>query len=191
MQPVFTDIQKNYVVYLFQFNAGLPSKSYEKSLFFRNFLNQEFKHMLPEKNIRITYNTFNKPIVQSKIYQSISISHTLDYLAVQLHHSLYAGIDIESNRNALLKVQHKFLQDDEMLWAKNNLSALCLLWTAKEALFKVYGLPAISFKKDILIKDIYWPYSIGKIKSNDTDNYFTLYSQKYNDLTITYVVKKN
>lgn len=182
----------NYAVYVWKFfNQEFKTKRQQSSLNYRDFLQKELKTITQDINAELYFNDNGKPFIQSAHFQSISISHTLNYLAIQLHKENIAGIDIETQRPALIKVQKKFLNDDEIHWAHNDLFNLCVLWTAKEALFKVFGTENISLKSHISVNAQNYPYLIGNIRINGKLHSFTLHSQQCEHLTLTYVVKKN
>ena len=70
-------------------------------------------------------------------------------MAVLLAPSAYRlGVDVERKRPQLLRVQTKYLHDDELPMLlpciPDELTALTLLWSAKEALFKLLQPPSQS-----------------------------------------------
>lgn len=78
----------------------------------------------------------------------LSISHTRGYAAVALHSAMPVGLDIERRTGKVCRVQHKFLSHEEKTFlpsGKNNVEALLILWTAKEAMFKLVDRPGIDF----------------------------------------------
>jgi phosphopantetheinyl transferase len=93
----------------------------------------------------------------------VSISHTSRYAAVIMHKHREVGIDIEFIKEKLLKVAHKFLNEQEQKDAGEDLQKLCVYWSAKEVLFKKYGRKQVSLKEEISIE----PFDIrasGKIR---------------------------
>ena len=89
-------------------------------------------------------------------------------MAVLLAPSTYRlGVDVERRRPQLLRVQTKYLHDDElpMLFPSvpGELTALTLLWSAKEALFKLLQPPSQSLL-DFHLKDFsLLPSALGRI----------------------------
>lgn len=80
---------------------------------------------------------------------SISISHAVGVVAVLLASNIYRlGVDVEQRRPQLLRVQAKYLHGDELPMLlpciPDELTALTLLWSAKEALFKLLQPPSQS-----------------------------------------------
>ena len=82
---------------------------------------------------------------------SISLSHSFPFAAAIIHTQQEVGIDIEKPREQLLRIQHKFLSPEERSDAKNDLQKLCVYWTAKEALYKLYGRRQLILQEQILI----------------------------------------
>ncbi len=165
----------------------------EKSNYYKNFLRTELQHITHNPSCKLYYNDNNKPFINDPIYQSISISHTQHYLAIQLHRLPIAGIDIESERPALLKIQHKFLTNEEIPLAQHTLSGLCILWTAKEALFKIHGIANISLKKNIRILEVNHNTIHAVLIHNRIKEHYLLQRHSFNEylMHLTYVVKKN
>ena len=89
------------------------------------------------------------PFLPQHPEKSISISHAAGVVAVLLAPSTYRlGVDVERRRPQLLRVQAKYLHGDELPMLlpciSDELTALTLLWSAKEALFKLLQPPSQS-----------------------------------------------
>lgn len=72
---------------------------------------------------------------------ALSLSHCLPIAGALVHASL-GGMDIQSPDPKLAVIRQKFTHDDEWAWMEgreDELDCITLLWSAKEALFKVYG----------------------------------------------------
>ena len=82
----------------------------------------------------------------------ISITHTFDYVAVALNHISAVGIDMEKSDAKLQRTSTKYLSKPEFDHAANETAVLCMYWTAKEAVYKLYGKKKISFRDAILIE---------------------------------------
>lgn len=106
----------------------------------------------------------------------ISISHTSHYAAVIMHRYMEVGIDIEFVKEKLLKVAHKFLNEQEWQDAANDLQKLCVYWSAKEVLYKKYGRKQLSLKEEIHIE----PFRLkaaGLIQGTVIKNGFSMQNQ--------------
>lgn len=80
---------------------------------------------------------------------SISVSHTRGMVSILLAPSPWAvGVDVERLRPQLFRVQGKYLHEGECAllstYVSKELTALTLLWSAKEALFKMLQPPSQS-----------------------------------------------
>ena len=108
------------------------------------------------------------PFLPQHPEKSISISHAAGVVAVLLAPSTYRlGVDVERRRPQLLRVQTKYLHDDELPMLlpciPDELTALTLLWSAKEALFKLLQPPSQSLL-DFHLKDFsLLPSASGRI----------------------------
>jgi 4'-phosphopantetheinyl transferase len=94
-----------------------------------------------------------KPVLRnSKLH--LSISHTPAFAAVMMHPSAPVGIDIEACTPKVVRIAHKFLREDEVQAIKpeEQIDKLILYWSAKEALYKLYGKGGIEFKTQLLVE---------------------------------------
>ena len=108
-----------------------------------------------------------KPFLENEAYH-FSISHCSDYAAAIVSKTNRVGVDIEVPSQKVEKIRHKFLSEEEDNWhlAIGNqhppghnepegavslsiyqpINLLTLLWSAKEAMFKWWGLGDIDFR---------------------------------------------
>lgn len=98
-----------------------------------------------------------------------SISHTANYAAAIVSTEQKVGIDAEIPAPRIFKVQHKFMHPEELVLIvpfENILplqTLLTLCWSAKEALFKWYGLGQVDFKQHLRLVQIEGDAEQGKI----------------------------
>lgn len=188
---IYSNLNEEYKVIVWEFDNSINDlTNSKKSEIFKDFIRKnikEYTNSLPE----LFYDNNGKPYIKDKNYRSISISHTQNYLALQIHKKNKAGIDIEFPREKLLNVQEKFLSEEEMKMFANHLDLLHICWTAKEALFKIYGVSSVSLKHDIQILHIRDSlYITAQLIINDTIEQYQLFTHELckNSLRITYVV---
>lgn len=81
----------------------------------------------------------------------ISITHTFDYVAAVMEDIRPVGIDMEKIDPKLSRTAKKFLNEQELHEACDDLRMLAMYWCAKEAIYKLYGKNKVSFKDDIQI----------------------------------------
>ncbi|HMR92946.1 MAG TPA: 4'-phosphopantetheinyl transferase superfamily protein, partial [Chitinophagaceae bacterium] len=98
-----------------------------------------------------------KPYLADEAYH-FSISHCGDYAAAIVSTQCRVGIDIEIPVPKINAVRNKFLSPRELaLWDTNpaspaHLEDLTLAWSAKEAVFKWYGLGQVDFSEHIRLQ---------------------------------------
>ena len=104
-----------------------------------------------------------KPFLPNEEYH-FSISHCGDYAAVIVSKDHRVGIDIERVTAKVERIQHKFLNEEELemvagwrlpvdsMLTHQHLNFLTLLWCCKEAVFKWIGSGGVDFKNDIHLK---------------------------------------
>lgn len=109
---------------------------------------------LINKNSKIFYNENGKPFLENES-SHISVSHTQNYVAVITSDTSEVGIDIEHLSDRIYKIKHRFMNDDEALKlpTSNELLYLYLLWSAKEAVYKIYNDTHLYFK-DIQVLNV-------------------------------------
>ena len=78
----------------------------------------------------------------------ISISHSLESVAIALNVSHRIGIDTETWRPQLERVKHKFLSVQEQKIYQGN-TGLLLAWCMKEAAYKAAGVRGLDFAEGI------------------------------------------
>lgn len=105
----------------------------------------------------------------------ISITHTFEFVAVALNPFAAVGIDMEKCDEKLQRTSSKYLSGPEFIHASNNISLLCMYWSAKEALYKLYGKKKISFKNSIRINP--FSYSAEILDGYLTDDTLVLNSR--------------
>lgn len=98
----------------------------------------------------IIYNDKGKPFIKGS-HKHISITHSHDKLAVIINERQATGIDIELIRDKVLKIKHKFLSEEELKDASDNVTKLILYWAVKESLYKVYGEKEVDFIKHLKV----------------------------------------
>lgn len=104
------------------------------------------------ENETLKYKPSGKPYVSESRF--ISISHSGD-VVVMMRSESECGVDIERIHPRVEKVKHKFLSDEELERVKDeDFRTLVLYWTAKEAMFKVYGSEDVFMRSNIFVSDV-------------------------------------
>lgn len=100
----------------------------------------------------LQYASTGKPYVKEGTY--VSISHSGDTV-VMMRSGTECGVDIECIHPRVEKVKHKFLDDEELLRVQGaNIETMTQYWTAKEAMFKVYGSQEVFMRNNIFVRDV-------------------------------------
>ena len=128
----------------------------------------------------IKKNKAGKPfLIKNK--SNISISHSYPYAVGLIDIENLCGVDIEKIREKVLKINKKFLNEDERKLAGNSKEINTIFWCCKEALFKASSNQNISYSDDINLKKIKEKIA-GKIKEEK----FNLSTQKIEDFIIAF-----
>jgi 4'-phosphopantetheinyl transferase len=129
--------------------------SMKSELHQRGFLS--IRHLLKEVGLvdaDLVYDEFGKPHLKNGKFISITHSFTFSGIIVS---DVPVGIDIEKQRDKILKIAHKFTPFQEYKTIANHdalISKLTIVWGAKESLYKIYGKKKLRFLEHIYIEDI-------------------------------------
>tara|TARA_R110002049_G_scaffold68109_11_gene176680 strand:- start:13306 stop:13932 length:627 start_codon:yes stop_codon:yes gene_type:complete len=129
--------------------------SMKSELHQRGFLS--VRHLLKEAGYSdedLVYDEFGKPHLKDGKY--ISITHSFTFSGLIISDDLHVGIDIEMQRDKILKIAHKFTPFEEYKTIANHdalISKLTIVWGAKESLYKIYGKKKLRFLHHIYIED--------------------------------------
>lgn len=103
---------------------------------------------------RISYDADGRPSLADHSYH-ISISHTKGYVALAWNPVTAVGIDIERRTDRVMRVRHKYVNAAEHLALQTSAcrspDGELLLWTAKEALYKVVGIRTLDFQEALTV----------------------------------------
>ncbi len=104
--------------------------------------------MNPKDMSSICYDEFGKPYLNNSV-RHISVSHSGKFSALIASNKHFVGIDIEEMQPKIVNLVEKFMNNNELdqISSMHEVESLYLVWTSKEAIYKLYG------KKDILFKD--------------------------------------
>ncbi len=106
---------------------------------------------LPVNDIRIMDS--RKPYIPGNPYY-FSISHCGDYAAAIVSRREHVGIDIELVQPKIGRVAHKFLalREAEFISPAHKLTHQTVCWSAKEAVYKWYGMGGLDFKANMQLQ---------------------------------------
>lgn len=107
----------------------------------------------------------------------ISITHSFNFSAIIISDT-EVGIDIEKQRNKILKIAHKFTPIEEYRTIANDdalMRKLTIVWCAKESLYKSFAEKGVSFLENIYVEE----FMLEDYKTTATVTYEDK-QQKYN-----------
>ncbi|PTX60010.1 phosphopantetheinyl transferase [Kordia periserrulae] len=121
----------------------------------RGFLS--VRHLLAEfgyTDFDLYYDEKGKPHLKDG--KHISITHSFQFSAIIVSASTPVGIDIEMQRDKIVRIAHKFTPLEEYRTIANHdalVRKLTIVWGGKESIYKVYAEKGLSFLKHIDIDD--------------------------------------
>ena len=106
--------------------------------------------LLSQNEIIIEYGPNGEPLTNG-FY--ISFSHSAEMVAVAVSKQSLVGIDIEKIQDKIVALHPKFVSEHELtLEERNNKEAITRVWTAKEAVYKLFAGAVPDFKAQIFVK---------------------------------------
>jgi len=115
------------------------------------------RHLLAEigySDKDLFYDEIGKPHLQDGNF--ISITHSGNFTGIIFSRKHKVGIDIEKQRDKILRIDNKFTPLREYRTLANTeavVRKLTIVWGAKESLYKIYAQPGLSFLKHIDVRD--------------------------------------
>lgn len=132
---------------------------------------------------------------------NISISHTLNYVAIALHPTRRVGVDIELIKERALRVAPRFLNECEMAQLPHDslllpdgtsarATAIHMAWSVKEAVYKLYS-TAVDFRNDIHLSPfITLPNGSTTAHLPATNTTIDTHYQRYDNCSLAWVIEE-
>ena len=153
------------------------------------------------QRLPLAKDAFSKPFFPENQHLACSLSHSKGLVGALIldashpePHPLAAvplppsiGCDIQVLTLKMPKIAHKFLNVPEkefveMMPKGQHLDLLHLYWTAKESLYKAYGLKALDFREHIFVHNIRWDgfegEGLGRVEKGEFRQEFKLIFSK-------------
>lgn len=143
------------------------------------------------KDESLYYNTNGKPFL--KEVHSISISHTRQYAALAIGFNCEVGIDIESHREQIERIAHKFCGSGAVQQLKDRsqrIEKLTTIWGVKESIYKILDRQGLSFLKDIRVDDFQLEAKHSSASTDDARFHFSFDTFDHHTLVYTYKTKE-
>jgi phosphopantetheinyl transferase len=138
------------------------------------------------------YDNLGKPHLRDNSF--ISITHSYQFTGIVVSKNIPVGIDIEKQREKILKIAHKFtpiseygsMKDPRMLMRK-----LTVVWGAKESLYKINSTLGLSFLQNIDIQDfrVEDGRTTGLIHVNGERSFFEIYFTEFEGFTCAFALQ--
>ena len=176
-------------------NIVLTEQSKERLHSMKSELHQKgflsIRHLLKEINLTdadLLYDEYGKPHLEKGF---ISITHSFNFTAIIYSTDHVVGIDIEKQREKILKIAHKFTPIEEYKTIANVdalISKLTIVWGAKESLYKIYGKKKLLFLHHIYIEDFKFDdkKTSGEIRFNEINDSYHIEFLEFEGFTCVY-----
>ncbi|MDR0296316.1 MAG: 4'-phosphopantetheinyl transferase superfamily protein [Prevotellaceae bacterium] len=128
------------------------------------------KNVLNKQDVHLQHYDNGRPYLANST-TNISISHTKHFAAIIYNEKAPVGCDIECYTRDFSAVEQKALSDEERKYLSDkchNLQ-LCLLWCAKEAIYKCVKEDSVDFARQIFVKK-FIPKEKGKLSALYTNS---------------------
>jgi 4'-phosphopantetheinyl transferase len=147
---------------------------------------------MPQR-IPLAKDAFSKPFFLEKPEFSCSLSHSHGIVAALLVEcpmqqlSIQIGCDLQVLVPKMTRLAPKFINDLEFSFLQkrspeHQYDLMHILWTAKEAMYKAYGLKALDFRRDMQVNEFSWDgYTAtakGFVRKSAVNLSFDLYIEK-------------
>ena len=171
-------------------NSTARLNSMKSQLHQRGFLS--IRHLLKEvgyTDADLIYDEFGKPHLENGKF--ISITHSFTFTAIIVSDKFHVGIDIEKQREKILKIAHKFTPFEEYKTIANVdalISKLTIVWGAKESLYKIYGKKKLLFLHHIYIEDFKFAdeKTTGEIRYNGENTAYNISFLEFEGFTCVF-----
>ena len=123
----------------------------------------------------------------------LSITHSRNFSAVAISDKK-VGIDLEFYREKIKKIGPRFLniEETEISEEFTDIKYLTKIWTAKEALYKIYGNPGVNFKSQLHIQKSsrFSSFGYGTVHDKGKTFIYNLYFRYYEKFCLSLATSK-
>src|SRR5690606_23583447 len=161
----------------------------------RGFLS--IRHLLGELGYvdrDLFYDEAGKPHLKDGRF--ISITHSNEFTGIIVSEVDEVGIDIELQREKILRIAHKYTPLEEYKTVANTdalIRKLTIVWGAKESLFKIYAQQGLSFLHHIDITDFSFSdtQTTGTIIYKGKTSHYDINFIEFEGYTCVYALKNS
>lgn len=165
---------------------GMKSEMHQRAFLSVRKLLQQIEHT----DLDLYYDEFGKPHLHGE--KHISITHSHEFSAIIISDKT-VGIDIELQREKIIRIADKFINQNELQRLKSSnsedyIKKLTVKWGAKEAIFKIRNEKGISFKDHIKVNafEIQDAKAIAELHFDNIIKEFKIYFEEIEDFTLVY-----
>ncbi|WP_318310617.1 4'-phosphopantetheinyl transferase family protein [Flagellimonas crocea] len=138
------------------------------------------------------YDDFGKPHLKDGNF--ISITHSHNFTGIIVSETDEVGIDIEMQRDKILRIAHKFTPIQEYKTLANTealMRKLTIVWGAKESLYKIYAQQGLSFLRHINVMDFTFEDSrtVAEILYHGKKSHYEIEFLEFEGFTCVYALK--
>lgn len=187
-EQLFSEVQLNEKS-LIRLN-GMKSQLHQRAFLSVRKLLQEANY----SDFDLYYDKFGKPFLNDDKHISITHSHEFSGIIIS---DQTVGIDIEMQREKILKIADKFVNTTELLRLKSlnsqdYIKKLTVKWGAKEAVFKIRNEPGISFKDHIQVNsfEIKDETTTATLEMENVKQKFSIHFEEFENFTLVYTFEK-
>jgi len=170
--------------------AGMKSEMHR-----RGFLS--IRHLMAEAgyvDADLYYDEMGKPHLKDG--KHISITHSNQFTGIIVSAANEVGIDIELQRDKILRIAHKFTPIEEYRTIANSealIRKLTIVWGCKESLYKICAEPGLSFLNHIDISDFSLDDDTtrGEVVYEGRKTNFNICFLEFEGFTCVYATKEN
>jgi len=153
------------------------------------------RHLLAEfgyVDSDLFYDDLGKPHLKDGKY--ISITHSFIFSGIIVSDVIHVGVDIEKQRDKIIKIAHKFTQMEAYKTLTNHealVRKLTIVWGGKESLYKIYEQEGLSFLQHIDIQDFYFDdtQTKGTITFDGNISNYTIHFLEFEGFTCVYALQ--
>ena len=140
----------------------------------------------------LIYDANGKPHL--KDCKFISITHSHNFTGIIISKTEEVGIDIEMQRDKILRIAHKFTPIEEYRTLANTaaiIRKLTIVWGAKESLYKIYSEKGLSFLHHIDVQDFIFDDSktTAQITYKGNLSNYGIHFLEFEDFTCVYATR--
>lgn len=139
------------------------------------------------------YDEWGKPHLKDG--KHISITHSHHFTGIIISDVKEVGIDIEMQREKILRIANKFTPLEEYKTIANSdalIRKLTIVWGAKESLFKIYARQGLSFLHHVEVKDFAFDdtETTAEILFHGDSSFYDIHFFEFEGFTCVYAIKQ-